>query len=408
MRRLLQAGVGVCLVSFLCGAWTPPVLFQALPTGVVGHWEFNDPANPGKATNAAYNGTQMEGTTAAAGPVADPTVLPPPFAGLANPSSLELDGNEWLKLPSPLNIVQKQGTWTVAAWVRPTNITGTRRILSVSIAGTAATTEVRTALAIVDGKIRGTAQAADTEDPKNKDTSAVQTAVGRWDHIAMIVRLGSDSITLYKNGVEVASVNTTAFTATATPDTGAFNSAIGAGADGAGGRFLGNIDDLRVYHKALTVAEIRALAAPRVPTQTAPEPGPENITVNWTGNQPGPAGTLGYNVYRRLAGSTDPFVKLNATPVMGTSFTDTTTLQVTQFEYIVRSVQIDYPNLESINSNAMTSAGDPPAPRVAGDNEEGLFEDKCACGSSVPAPALPAAMAGLAALALALRRRRSL
>lgn len=407
MRRILQAGVGVCLVSFLCGAWTPPVLFQALPTGVVAHWPFDDAAGPGKANVAAYDGAQMNGAAAGAGPVADASLLPPPFGGLANPSSLKLDGNDWLKLASPLNLTQKQGTWTVAAWVRPTDITGTRRVLSISVTATAATTEVRTALALVDGKIRGTGQAADTEDPKSKDSSGVQAAVNRWDHIAMIVRLGSDSITLYKNGAEVASTGTTAFTATATPDTGAFNSAVGAGADGAGNRFVGNIDDLRVYHKALTVAEIRALAAPRVPTQTAPTPGPESITINWTANQPGTA--VGYNVYRREVGATGPFVKLNATPVLGISYTDSPPVpQVVQYEYYVRSVQIDYPNLESIDSNTMAAAGNPPAPRTGGDNGEGLFEDKCACGSSIPAPTLPAALAGLAVSALALRRRRSL
>ena len=46
----------------------------------------------------------------------------------------------------------------------------------------------------------------------------------------------------------------------------------------------------------------------------------------------------------------------------------------------------------------------PPAPRTSGNNDEGLIDDQCACGSTIPGRALPWGMV-LAVLAAAFRRR---
>lgn len=402
-RHIPRLALCVCLVSVLTAAWTPPVFWQVAPVNYRAYWDFENAANPANANNALFHGS-----SAAAGstPARDTAVVPPPFAGIESTASMRFDGGDAILVGTPpLDLLKNDGAFTLSGWIRPANVSGSKDIIRVATNDAANT---RGVLMLVDsggpGKLRGGARAGDAEGQLNR-TSTDAITVNQWTHVAAVLNIGGDSVVLYVNGAVAGSAGATAFTAATTGNTDSAGATLGANIAGTGNRWNGHLDDLRVYERALSAAEVRSLAAPRAPSQTPATPGPEQVTVNWTGNQPGAA--VGYNVYRRNAGSTGPWTLMNATPVMGNSYTDTTTLQVTVFEYMVRSVQTEHPRLESIDSNTMLAAGDPPLPRT-NDGSEGMFEDKCACGSSAGGPALPGALAGLAALAIVLRRRRTL
>lgn len=106
------------------------------------------------------------------------------------------------------------------------------------------------------------------------------------------------------------------------------------------------------------------------------------------------AGAQSYTLYRRPSG-TVTFAVLQA-GLTGTTYVDTSGTPGTTYDYVVRSV---FDGLESVDSNV--DAGTPllPTPRT-NDHEEGIFEDKCACGSS--ASGLPAGPAWVVATLLGL------
>jgi len=133
-------------------------------------------------------------------------------------------------------------TITVAAWIRPVDWQGNRRILQKG-AG--------------DDQYRLLAEnSALVFDISNvgRVTTALPAA-NAWTHVAATYDLAS--VRLYVNGVEVASVASTA----AMPET-SDTLFIGTKTKGApaGDHFKGVLDDVRVYGRALTAAEVAALS----------------------------------------------------------------------------------------------------------------------------------------------------
>lgn len=61
-----------------------------------------------------------------------------------------------------------------------------------------------------------------------------------------------------------------------------------------------------------------------------------NVTCSWTASSS--AGVTGYNVYRGVQGLAPGFAVLNATPITGTSFTDTTAVIGSMYLYAVTAI----------------------------------------------------------------------
>jgi fibronectin type 3 domain-containing protein len=76
-------------------------------------------------------------------------------------------------------------------------------------------------------------------------------------------------------------------------------------------------------------------AAQGVPTGT-----PHQATITWTAPSPvGGSGTVsGYNIYRSPSTGTANYVKLNTTPIVGLTSTDTTVTAGTSYNYCVSTV----------------------------------------------------------------------
>ncbi len=377
------------------GIFGAAAAFQATTTGLVGYWNFDETtgiqANDTSPDATVTNGAHTNGPVIVQGAAN----LPPAFA-LTNVACLDFDGiDDFVNLGNSLDLLQATAGATLACWVRLDTLKDCAAI-SISVGGTPPQGSSRATLEFTPtGQIRGIGRSTDAEAGQIMLSAANEIAIGTWAHVACVIRYDTDAIELYKNGVRLTSaMGTIAFAATTTPNTPSANGALGSGDDGVGIFVDGRLDDVRVYRQALSAADIQRLAAPSPPTGVSATAGPGQVTLTWSA----PAGgAQSYNVYWSSS-PTGPWTLLGNTT--GTTFTDTTGATGQTRYYYITAVGA----AESAPSAIVSTAPLPPPPRM-GDNDEGLWGDKCSCGSTSPRASPAAALAALAALVLALRRR---
>jgi hypothetical protein len=167
--------------------------------------------------------------------------------------------------------------------------------------------------------------------------------------------------------------------------------------------FAGGVDEVALYNRALSQTEVRTLIRPLPPANLAASlggsPGAPAVTLTWDAAP----GADTYDVYRSLDGGTPVQI---ASGLTGTSYTDSS-LPVMGVPYTVRYTIRGANFFQSLDSLPATVTVQPPPPRT-GDHTEGLFDDRCSCGSAGPVPSGAFAGVVLAAAGLAvlfLRRR---
>lgn len=171
--------------------------------------------------------------------------------------------NDYMSLGNP-DALKITGQITLAAWVRPTAITNQRDIISKGT-DTAAAPNGETFLRINAGAYEGGyiingGTSVLVTGPASGTNSALAD-VGKYAHVAIVY----DGTTwrLYRNGTQINSVASA---------TGAVPASIGwaVGARGSGDArfFNGQIDEVRIYNRGLTPAEIASIA-----NNTATTPG---------------------------------------------------------------------------------------------------------------------------------------
>jgi len=221
----------------------------ASSAALIGHWEFDDAGNLGlDSAGGDHNGTATGGGTSAG-------------AGVIG-GALSLDGSDnGLEIT---NSAAFQGltTFTIAGFVNADlsdsdfgglnvnsgadNIAG--RIFGTLGDGGASGNNGYGFGVLEGGELRLTTYGLqDVNGP-------VSVSEGQWHHIAAVHSGGVT--TFYVDGAAVGSGGSAAPAATA------FNFHIGAGEIFATGRFVGLIDDLRVYDNALAANEVAALNVP--------------------------------------------------------------------------------------------------------------------------------------------------
>jgi uncharacterized protein (TIGR03382 family) len=219
---------------------------------------------------------------------------------------------------------------------------------------------------------------------------ALAIAADTWVHLAGVYN--GTNILLYRDGTQVAST------------AAAGNMTTGVGPIGIGARssfdqhwFPGNIDDVRIYARALTPEEIAVLAdgVPE-PVLVSAVPGVNRVDLTWTP----PAGnvTYTYNVKRAPSGS-GAFVTI-ATGVSGTSYPDMSAAPGVPYDYVVTAVSA----AESGQSGVMSATAQFPPPRT-NDHDEGLMDGNCSCGSIAGGPSAWTLLLAFAALGASFRRR---
>ncbi len=201
--------------------------------GLVGHWKMDDGSGP-TAIDSTGNadGTLQNGPIWGAGKLCD---------------ALDFDGdNDHITFPH--NADMSLTSFTLTAWVNTDTVAGGLRMIFSK--GTSAN-DWNYWLAMIGDEIQfGFYNGSNWP----AYTTSSNLAVDTWYHFAASFDNTTDEIFLYLNGVEVLSDSTT--------DTPVTNTQAGwIGTDQENKDWNGQIDDVRIYNRALTPAEIRTLAA---------------------------------------------------------------------------------------------------------------------------------------------------
>ena len=223
----------------------PPEPVTGLSGGLTGFWPFDD--GPGSTTARDHS---AGGRTCQLRDLDPASAWVPGVRGAA----VELGFNGWIECPQPELPARTTAAVTVAAWIKRGGTPPLHRALAMRPSGGRGNYFFfgfgGDQLMISSTSWGGTLRAPFREPP------------GRWVHVAF-THEASHTVRLFVGGVEVARRRTGARPIAPVHDL----LRVGAGLRGddrtkIGQRFEGAIDDLRVYERALTEAEIRTLAAP--------------------------------------------------------------------------------------------------------------------------------------------------
>jgi len=227
---------------------TPPTLALQLP--------LDDMSDASAVSNITFLDLAGKGATATCTGSACPELEAPGRAG----SAVRFDGREDT---IALNNVGDLTTATVAAWIKRSDTTGTREtvlayreqancgfVLALDSAALDSVDQHPYAVFNVNG---APATVADT-DAVPADT---------WVHLA--ASYDGQTLRLYRDGHPVAETD-----APGTISKCAAGSAIGSNAAGNDGFFPGTLDDVRIYNRALSIAEIETLYLGRDPLLALP------------------------------------------------------------------------------------------------------------------------------------------
>jgi glucose/arabinose dehydrogenase/PKD repeat protein len=196
-------------------------------TGLVGAWGFDEPSG---STTSDASGSGNGGTISGAARTTG-----------RNGGGLSFDGvNDWVTVADAPSLDLTTGM-TLEAWVRPSNVSYWRTVVLKEQPG-----QLAYALYASTDNGRPSGHVYTTRDVALQTPSAVPT--NTWSHLAMT--WDGLTIRMYVNGTQVAS---SALTGTAVTS----SSPLRMGGNGVWDEwFSGTIDDVRVYNRALTAAQI--------------------------------------------------------------------------------------------------------------------------------------------------------
>lgn len=387
----MKKRIGGMLSGILLGALAAGAAHAQSPSGPLGYWKGDDGAAPTNAADASGNlrtGTYLNGATTSA------TV---PALLFTNPTSMSFDGtNDSVSVPDDPGL-RITGDITIAFWKRKaadaadwTRLVGkgnaTQRNYGVW------------EFPATNGRIKFQEYDAAGASILEVD-SALATAVGTWYHIACTI--SGSAATLYIDGTSNATG-----TRTGTPGTAA--DPLTFGYAGFHTYFNGQLDDIRIYNRALTAGEVGWLAAGNGPPAAPTSLGASNVTVQvdltWTATAtaPPPGSTNTYQVKRSLV-SGGPYTVI-ASGIAGTTYSDTSVTWSNTYYYVVTAVNTGG---ASANSNQFAAAVLPPPPKTSTSGSNNNLFHRCGCNTVAEAPgALALWGAGLLALGLIFLRRR--
>jgi len=156
-------------------------------------------------------------------------------------------------------------TFSVAVWVNVTDLAALRGIVGTRIKGEY-TFDLKAMSTMVHGDIgTGTAWLSTAVDIAAAQGGVISTGI--WHHIAYVVDDATDTARMYLDGTLAATVT---FTGTPLFMKSGESLGIGSSYDGGVERMRGLIDDVRLYNRALSAAEVASLAGRPGPVFQAP------------------------------------------------------------------------------------------------------------------------------------------
>jgi RNA polymerase sigma-70 factor (ECF subfamily) len=247
--------IGAAAAALLATIWAASYMARPRPASVVaegllGDWRFDEPG-------AVVRDLSGQGNDCVAAPAGTVPARTPGVRGKA----LLLDGHTWLECARPESLAGLGRELTIALWVRPTTLRGWQALVARQL-GTGK--DDYFLLGVRDGELISKGDLW-----KSAIRRTVPRNAGEWFHVAVVQ--GSDSRrVLYVDGVPQKSSSRSL----AVPlGGGTSRITVGAAINGpdrtvSEEQFQGALDELRLYDRALSAAEVSALAA-RGPVATA-------------------------------------------------------------------------------------------------------------------------------------------
>jgi glucose/arabinose dehydrogenase len=269
-------------------AVAPGPTTAAVPTqGLVAHWSFDE----GSGTTAAdrsgngHTGTFQYGAAWAAG------------AQCKLGACVSLDGiDDYVRVLDAASL-KLAGDVTVSAWIKPTAVGTDRSVVSKRYEFELGAIDKATPY-----PLRWTHKTP--SGTVVTGTLTTSTDVNQWHHVVLVRNGAAKEIRGYEDGT----LNVTSAYATA-PGTSTYHVNIGRN-PGGGQHFKGLIDEVRIYSRALSPAEVKALydeAGAPLPADTQPPSTPTNLRASatssshvdlaWTASTDD-RGVAGYRIYR--------------------------------------------------------------------------------------------------------------
>ncbi len=218
--------------------------------GLVGLWNFDDPANPGRDASPNHHDGKLMGNARAVVPgiVAATAQSPGPFAG-ASKGVLQLaEKGSFVELPPGVFDGASEGT--VEAWVKLNGLQSHyQRIITYD--------KDYKNVSLMTGRGTNTLRFVILDQNKAMKQAIAQDAlkIGEWTHVAAVA--GSGGMHLYVNGTEVAShPYSEGFQTIGKEIPGRLGQMLPGGADDS--PFDGELAEVRVWKTARTLEQIRA------------------------------------------------------------------------------------------------------------------------------------------------------
>ena len=343
------------------GAATHTIIAPATATTYTARY---DAAGPSDLV-AAYSADAGAGTTVAdvSGNGNGATLTGATWTGAGRfGGALSFDGlNDWATVADAASLDLGVGM-TLEAWVRPSALGGWQTVLLKEQPG-----QLVYALYGNTDSNRPSGHVFVGGDLDTRGTAALP--VNAWTHLA--ATYDGATLRLYVNGSQVSS---RAIPGSMVGSTGALR----IGGNGVWGEwFAGLIDEIRIYSRALSVAEIQndmntSVAAPPPPPPPDTQPptvptlgvqgGPSSTTLNWTASTDN-VGVDHYDVHRSIVAAFVPSPVNRIAQLSGTTLTDAA---LAPGVYFYRVVAYDAAgNLAPSNEASGTVTGDTSAPTVA-------------------------------------------
>jgi len=350
MRRTILTGLArfVVMACMAAGGRIHGSEVQAAraqaPIGPLGHWKGDDTGTPTAATDSSGNG--FHGTYSAGAAVSTTA----PTTKFQSPGSIQLDGATGVVSVPDSPALRITGDITIAFWKRRTaNVKDWSRMVGK---GNGAQRNFGVWEA-PEGDGRVLFQQYDAGGRPVIDLfSPAATALNTWVHIVCVVSVNSAA--LYVNGALVAN-------GTRNGEPGTSADPLTFGHAGYHAFWPGQLDDIRIYDRALSMSEIVYLGGgqgpPAGPTGLAAAgAGPGQVALKWTASPTvPPAGTATYYIVKRTTTPGKGHVTL-ASLLTATTHTDTTAEAGKTYSYVVTAVNTGG---ESVPSNEVTLAPQP-------------------------------------------------
>ncbi|MEI9920903.1 MAG: immunoglobulin domain-containing protein [Bacteroidota bacterium] len=220
--------------------------FLSTTSGLVAHYPLDGNANDIFVN--AYNGTLTGGVTATSD-----------HYGTSN-AALNLNGtNSGIDVGDQTNL-RMYSAFSISAWVRPATLGSTYTVVTKYYNNES-----------YKLKINNSGQAEIQANNVSVAGTAQSLTLNQWTHIVATVASGNWKI--YKDNVQAGSSSASV---TLTDSFGAFQ----IGKDGSAERFPGDIDEVRIYNRVLTAAEVQVLYNNGIASNTGPVCEGSSISLN--------------------------------------------------------------------------------------------------------------------------------